>query len=490
MTQRALVIFGGTGDLASRMLFPALYFLEVEGLLPPGLRIVGSGRADLGPSAFQGLVEKAVRSRAGTHFNAEVFASFVARLGFAKIDATSQADFAALARDIGPETETTYFLSTSPSLYGAIAGHLAAAGLAHARARIVLEKPIGRDLISSRAINEAVGRAFAEERIFRIDHYLGKETVQNLLALRFANTLFEPLWNANSIEHVQITIAETVGLEGRASYYDEYGALRDMVQNHLLQLVCLIAMEPPASLDPEAVRNEKVKVLRGLRPITQNTVATDTVRGQYRAGAVEGAAVKGYRDEMDGFAASAETFVAIRAHIDNWRWAGVPFYLRTGKRLAERRTQIFIQFRQVPHSIFPRAQIIPNSLIIDLQPDERISLQLMNSTPGLVREGLALRQLPLNLSFDAAYGGADRRRRIAYERLLLDAMEGRSTLFVRRDEIEAAWGWIDGVAAGWESVGTELKTYAAGTWGPQGAAGLVWRFRNSPENDGSFDANF
>jgi glucose-6-phosphate 1-dehydrogenase len=479
MMQRALVIFGGTGDLARRMLFPALYFLEAEGLLPAGLRIFGTGRSAMDAPAFQAMVEEAVRARAGARFDGAVFGAFAARLAFAKIDASVQADFDALARAIGLEAETTFFLSTSPSVYGAIAGHLAAAGLAHERARIVLEKPIGRDLISSRAINEAVGKVFAEERIFRIDHYLGKETVQNLLALRFANTLFEPLWNANSIEHVQITIAETVGLEGRASYYDEYGALRDMVQNHLLQLVCLIAMEPPASLDPEAVRNEKVKVLRCLRPFTQDSVAQDTVRGQYRAGAVGGAAVKGYHEEMEGFAARAETFVAIRAHIDNWRWAGVPFYLRTGKRLAQRRTQVFIQFRQVPHSIFPRSQIIPNSLIIDLQPDECISLQLMNSTPGLARDGLALRQLPLNLSFDAAYGGADRRRRIAYERLLLDALEGRSTLFVRRDEIEAAWGWIDGLVAGWEILRIEPKPYPAGTWGPQGAAGLVERHQHS-----------
>ena len=479
MMQRALVIFGGTGDLARRMLFPALYFLEAEGLLPPGLRIFGTGRSAMDAPAFQAMVEEAVRARATTHFSLDVFAAFAARLAFAKIDASAQADFDALALAIGPDAEITFFLSTSPSVYGAISGHLAAAGLAHERTRIVLEKPIGRDLISSRAINEAVGKAFAEERIFRIDHYLGKETVQNLLALRFANTLFEPLWNANSIEHVQITIAETVGLEGRASYYDDYGALRDMVQNHLLQLVCLIAMEPPASLDPEAVRNEKVKVLRCLRPFTLDSVAQDTVRGQYRAGAVGGAAVKGYPDEMEGFAARAETFVAIRAHIDNWRWAGVPFYLRTGKRLAERRTQVFIQFRQVPHSIFPRSQIIPNSLIIDLQPDECISLQLMNSTHGLARDGLALKQLPLNLSFDAAYGGADRRRRIAYERLLLDAMEGRSTLFVRRDEIEAAWGWIDGLVAGWEALRIEPKPYPAGTWGPQGAAGLVERHQHS-----------
>lgn len=479
MTKRALVIFGGTGDLARRMLFPALYFLDVEGLLAANLRVIGTGRTAMSAQAFEDMVAEAVRARAGAHFDAAVFTRFAARLGFAKMDSQNQADFDALAQMIGIETETTYFLSTSPSLYGAIAGHLASAGLAHAQARIVLEKPIGRDLLSSRAINEAVGRAFREEHILRIDHYLGKETVQNLLALRFANTLFEPLWNANSIEHVQITIAETVGLEGRASYYDDYGALRDMVQNHLLQLVCLIAMEPPASLDPEAVRNEKVKVLRCLRPITPESAERDTVRGQYRAGAVDGMAVKGYREELEGFAARAETFVAIRAHVDNWRWAGVPFYLRTGKRLAQRRTQVVIQFRQVPHSIFPRAQITPNALIIDLQPDERISMQLMNSTPGLARDGLALKQLPLNLSFDAAYGGADRRRRIAYERLLLDAMEGRSTLFVRRDEIEAAWGWIDGIVAGWEALGIEPKPYPAGTWGPQGAAGLVERHEHA-----------
>jgi len=380
-----------------------------------------------------------------------------------------------LAEQVGRDAEATYFFSTSPSFYGAIAENLAATGLAHARARVILEKPIGRDLASSQVINDAVAKVFSEDRTFRIDHYLGKETVQNLLALRFANTLFEPLWNANSIEHVQITIAETVGLEGRAAYYDEYGAIRDMVQNHLLQLLCLIAMEPPASLDPDAVRNEKVKVLRSLRPIEGGQVLNDTVRGQYRAGAVEGRSVKGYAEEAEGFAAKAETFVAIRAHVDNWRWAGVPFYLRTGKRMPERRTQIYIQFRCVPHSIFPARSLAPNALIIDLQPRENIQLTLMNATPGLARDGLSLRPLPLNLSFDAAYGGAQRRRRIAYERLLLDALEGRTTLFVRRDEIEAAWTWIDAIAEGWNSQHMEPKPYTAGSWGPNGAAGLVER---------------
>lgn len=475
MQQPALVIFGATGDLARRMLFPALYFLEAEGLLSRELRLFGSGRSAMRPERFAAMVEEAVRARAGARFEAEVFARFTARLGYVAIEADRQEGFEALAEAVGREADVTFFLSTSPSFYGQIAQRLAQAGLAHERARIVLEKPIGRDLESSRAVNAAVARAFSEERTLRIDHYLGKETVQNLLALRFANALFEPLWNANAIDHVQITIAETVGLEGRAAYYDEYGAIRDMVQNHLLQLLCLIAMEPPASLDPDAVRNEKVKVLRSLRPIEGGAVFNDTVRGQYRAGVVEGVSVKGYSEEAEGFPAKAETFVAMRAHIDNWRWAGVPFYLRTGKRMPERRTQIYIQFRCVPHSIFPQRGLAPNALIIDLQPQENIQLTLMNATPGLARDGMTLKPLPLNLSFDAAYGGEARRRRIAYERLLLDAMEGRTTLFVRRDEIEAAWTWIDAIAAGWDSQGLEPKPYAAGSWGPSGAAGLLER---------------
>jgi glucose-6-phosphate 1-dehydrogenase len=353
-----------------------------------------------------------------------------------------------------------------------ICANLKAVGLAHERSRIVVEKPIGRDLVSCRAINDQLQEAFSENRIFRIDHYLGKEAVQNLIALRFANTFFEPLWNHVAIEQVQITIAESVGVEGRWSYYDEYGALRDMVQNHMLQLLCLVAMEPPASLDPDSVRNEKVKVLRSLRPIVGADVERRTVRGQYARGVGDGQTAPGYVDEAGGSASRTETFVAIQANIDNWRWAGVPFYLRTGKRLPGRQSEIVIQFREVPHSIFAGEQLKANRLTIRLQPEEEISLLLMNKTPSL--EGMELRPLGLNLSLDDAFDQR-KRRRIAYERLLFEALGNNSTLFVRRDESDAAWTWIDGIADGWRRSGSVPTPYAAGTWGPAGAFALTER---------------
>jgi glucose-6-phosphate 1-dehydrogenase len=346
-------------------------------------------------------------------------------------------------------------------------------GLASERNRIVVEKPIGHDLKSCREINDVLGKGFSEDRIFRVDHYLGKEAVQNLLALRFANTFFEPLWNKVSIDHVQITVAETVGVEGRWGYYDEYGAIRDMVQNHMLQLLCLVAMEPPASLDPDSVRNEKVKVLRSLRPINGREVERKTVRGQYRAGVADGRSVPGYIEDGEGKKSDTETFIALCAHVDNWRWAGVPFYLRTGKRLPERSTQIVIQFREVPHSIFKGSELLANRLTIRLQPEEEISLGLMNKTPTLEPGGgMDLQPLALNLSLSDAFPA---RRRIAYERLLLEALKNDPTLFVRRDEAEAAWAWIDAIVAGWTKTAMKPTPYVAGTWGPQGTQALVER---------------
>jgi glucose-6-phosphate 1-dehydrogenase len=338
------------------------------------------------------------------------------------------------------------------------------------RTRLVLEKPIGRDLESSQATNAALARVVPEERVFRIDHYLGKETVQNLIALRFANTLFEPLWNNLTIDHVQITVAETEGVGERWPYYDEYGALRDMLQNHMLQLLCFVAMEPPADMDPRSVRNEKVKVLRSLRRFTRADAQASSVRGQYTKGVVGGKEALGYETER-GQPTGTETFVALRADIDNWRWAGVPFFLRTGKRLPERRTQIVIQFKPLPHLIFgERAEedVTANRLVIDLQPDEGISLLLMNRRPGI--SGNRLQALPLSLSLDD--GG---RRRIAYERLLLDVLADNPQLFVRRDEVELAWAWIDGVADTWEDLAITPKPYAAGSWGPAGAFALLER---------------
>ena len=457
MTADAVVIFGATGDLAMRMLFPSLYFLHSDGLLREG-RIVGAARQPLDREAFVARVEEAVRTRADGRFDPETFSRFAARLAYAPVDATDPASFAALAGLLAGVRAPVFYLSTSPSLYGAICEGLDASGLATPDSRVVVEKPIGRDLASCRVINDELGEVFGERRTFRIDHYLGKEAVQNLLALRFANRLFEPVWSAQTIEHVQITVGETVGVEGRFGYYDEYGALRDMVQNHVLQLLCLVAMEPPANLEPDSVRNEKVKVLRSLRPVTRRSVGRATVRGQY----------EGYAEEEGGRTSDTETFVAVRADIDNWRWAGTPFLLRTGKRLAGRASEIAIQFRRVPHSIFAGQDLRPNRLVIRLQPEEEISLSLMNKTPSLERGGMQLQPLALNLSRDAAFGGAAVRRRIAYERLLLEAVKGDPTLFVRRDEAEAAWTWVDGIEDAWRHAAMKPVAYAPGSWGPPG----------------------
>jgi glucose-6-phosphate 1-dehydrogenase len=473
MTVQAIVIIGATGDLAQRMLYPSLYFLDSEGLLPPDFRVVGGARSNLTDEAFIARVEASVRDRAEGSFNAEVWERYRRRLGYCVVDAERPATFRNLVKSLAGAREVIFYLSTSPSLYDAISANLRAAELAKPESRVIVEKPIGRDLETCIEINDALARTFAEREIFRIDHYLGKETVQNLIALRFANTLFEPLWNKVSIEHVQITVGETVGVEGRWSYYNEYGALRDMVQNHVLQLLCLVAMEPPASLDPDSVRNEKVKVLRSLRPITGRDVEKKTVRGQYRAGVAEGAFAPSYPDETGGGASDTETFVAVQANVDNWRWAGVPFYLRTGKRLPSKSSQIVIQFRDVPHSIFAGDDLMANRLTIRLQPEEEIALTVMNKTPSL--DGMELRPVALNLSLTDAFRLEAPRRRIAYERLLLEAIKNNQTLFVRRDEAEAAWSWIDAIEAGWSHYGVKPSPYAAGSWGPSGAFALTER---------------
>ena len=469
-SQRAIVIFGATGDLARRMLFPSLYFLEQDGLLPAGLKVVGCSRGEIGTTKFSDTVQAAVRERTGTSFADDIWKKLAARIAHAVVDATAPESFANLGAPLAGTDEVIFYLSTSPNHFGAICQNLKARGFANGKSRVMVEKPLGRDLASCRTINDALAQAFSEDRIFRVDHYLGKEAVQNLLALRFANTLFEPLWNKVSIAQVQITVAETVGVEDRWSYYDEYGAIRDMVQNHLLQLLCLVAMEPPPSLDADAVRNEKVKVLRSLRPIAGRDADRMAVRGQYRAGVSETRAVPGYADESGAKQSGTETFIALRANIDNWRWAGVPFYLRTGKRLPHRRSEIVIQFRDVPHSIFS-GDLLANRLTIRLQPEEQISLLLMNKTPELER--IDLKPLALNLSLSDAFSGG--RRRIAYERLMLEAIHDKPTLFVRRDEAEAAWTWIDEIVAGWKRSGTEPAPYSAGSWGPSGAFALTER---------------
>ncbi len=464
---QSLVLFGATGDLSQRMLLPSLCALAAEDLLPHDLQIIGTARSGLDDAAFRALVQTALEKflPAERHGNIE---DFFSRLSYQQLDVTTPAGFAELAKRIGPEREIAIFLSTAPSLFQSTIEGLAAVGLANARSRICLEKPLGSDFASSAMINDAVAEAFAERRIFRIDHYLGKETVQNLIALRFGNILFEPLWNAQSIEHVQITVAETVGLESRIDFYDGTGALRDMVQNHMLQLLALVAMEPPTSFDPTAVRDEKVKVLRALRAVGEE----ESVTGQYRAGAVGGEVVPAYEEEL-GRASDTETYVAIKAHIDNWRWRGVPFYLRTGKRLHQRTTEILVQFRPVPHSIFPDARLHSNRMVISIQPEENVSLSMMAKVPGIEHQGMTLREMPLDIAMPDAFTG--KFKRIAYERLLLDLINGDQTLFVRRDEVEAQWQWIDAIRAGWAKSGKQPRAYSAGSWGPSAAIALAER---------------
>ncbi|GAA0728616.1 glucose-6-phosphate dehydrogenase [Sphingomonas japonica] len=471
-----LLLFGATGDLSQRMLIPSLFGLHADGLLPDGLTITGTARSEQSDADFRAFAGKALDTYLQPEQkDAAVIAAFLDRLFYQPLDASTLEGFDHLAAKIGDISGgLAIFLSTAPWLFGPTIKGLQSAGLTGENVRIGLEKPLGKDLASSRETNDIVAQAFPEERTFRIDHYLGKETVQNILALRFGNSLFEPIWNARGIDHVQITISETVGLEGRAGYYDEVGALRDMVQNHMLQLLALIAMEPPARFDGTSIRDEKVKVLRSLRPITAAEAPNLTVTGQYGDGAVTGKIVESYDGELEKDSRT-ETFVAIKAHVDSWRWQGVPFYLRTGKRMPERRSEIVVQFKPVPHSIFAErgGMLQPNTLVIRLQPEEYVRLLVMAKQPGLDREGVRLREVPLNLSLDTEFAGT--RRRIAYERLLLDLIEGDPTLFVRRDEVEAQWEWIDGIRAGWEANDVKPKGYASGSWGPSASVALTER---------------
>jgi len=476
-----LVIFGATGDLAQRMLLPSLLGLQRDELLPEALKIVGTARTDMTGEAFRDQSRKSLEAHLKQDNDASSAAleALLARLDYLPVDLSSDPsldEFTQALHSRRGDGDTLFHLSTAPSWYATICKALKRSGLSDERARVMMEKPIGHDLPSSLEINDCIAQAFRESQVFRVDHYLGKDGVQNLLSLRFSNALFEPIWNAQHIEQVQITVAESIGLEDRAGYYDDYGAMRDMVQNHLLQLLCLTAMEPPARFDPTAVRNEKLKVLNSLRPIEGEALRTCSVAGQYAAGAVDGQAVPGYLDEL-GRDSDTETFVALRANIDNWRWSGVPFYLRTGKRLPKRLTEIFLGFRPVPHSIFDSRSIQPNALVIQLQPEERISLCLMNKKPGLDRDGVHLSQVALDLDRNVAFD--DVRRRIAYERLYLDAIEGNGTLFVRRDEVESAWEWIDTIIDGWHAQDLKPKRYQAGTWGPSSAVVLAERHGQS-----------
>jgi glucose-6-phosphate 1-dehydrogenase len=470
------VVFGGTGDLSLRKLLPSLYHRDRDGQLPEGARIIAVSRAHKSPAEFKAMVHEALtRYLEPKYFDPAIWERFAARLGYVALDVIKDTDWSDLAVPLheAPERIRVFYLATSPELFGTICQRLHRAGLVTPQARVVLEKPIGHDLVSARQINAEVAAVFSEPQIFRIDHYLGKETVQNLLALRFANSMFEPLWNSTWIDHVQITVAETIGTEGRAGYYEQSGALRDMVQNHLLQLLCLIAMEPPHMVDKESIRDEKLKVLRALGPIGPEEIATRTVRGQYRAGAAQGVAVRSYLAE-DGVApdSATETFVCLKVDVRNWRWAGVPFYLRTGKRLQERLSEVVIQFRPVPHGIFPASagHITANRLVIRLQPNESVRLHLMTKEPG--PGGIHLREAALNLSLAERF---KQRFPDAYERLLMDVVRANATLFMRRDEIEAAWMWTDKILQAWSARDEPPKPYTAGSWGPSASVALIER---------------
>ncbi|WP_108125067.1 glucose-6-phosphate dehydrogenase [Saccharospirillum mangrovi] len=473
-----VVIFGGNGDLAIRKLLPALYNLDRTGYLGDNTRVIGASRTDLGHDGYLELVKQGLDQFVDREeWDETVWDRFSKRLTYVAVNAREPESFKNLAAELDQDftcQDTVYYLSTAPDFFGEISRNLNEAGLVNENSRVVLEKPIGKSLASSKVINDGVSKIFAENNIYRIDHYLGKETVQNLLAVRFANALFEPVWTNAHIDNVQITVAETVGVEGRWGYYDDSGALRDMIQNHLLQLLCLVAMGVPVSLDADAVRAEKLKVLKSLQTMSLDKVRRNTVRAQYAAGNVGGKAVPGYKEEEGGKPNSqTETFVAIRADIHNWRWRGVPFYLRTGKRLPARYSEIVIQFKDVPHSIFPDgSNLAANKLVIRLQPEESIQLNMMNKLPGL-GEGMQVTPVTLNLTMPDHI--ADSRVPEAYERLILDVIRGNSTLFVHRDEVEAAWVWADAILDGWKQATVAPHSYPAGSWGPQAAFELVAR---------------
>lgn len=473
-----LVIFGATGDLAMRKLLPALFRRHAVAQIPDDARIIGLSLSNHSNEKYRSLAREALIK----HISAEELEghldSFIERIHYITNDVTDPEGWTELvsALDEHPERIRVYYLAVGPSLFGVIAHGLSAAGLSGGGARLVVEKPLGHDLKSAQQLNADIGAVFDEHCIYRIDHYLGKETVQNLMAMRFANALFEPIWNAQAIDHVQITAAESLGVGTRGGYYDHSGAMRDMVQNHLMQLLCLIAMEPPHDFNADAVRDEKLKVLRALRPLKGHTALRNTVRGQYLG--TENA--PSYVEEVENPHSTTECYVAIKAEVENWRWAGVPFYLRTGKKLRSQATEIAIVFKKPPHSVFGELStpVTPNVLSIRLQPDEGLQLELMTKDPG--PGGFRLRSTPLDVTFakDQAKGW---RMPDAYERLLMDVVRGDQTLFMRGDEVEAAWSWIDPIMESWDESGLPPESYDAGSEGPTAAvemmarAGRRWR---------------
>ncbi len=469
-----LVVFGGTGDLAYRKLYPALFHRFIGQQFSSDARIIGASRQHLDRTDFQSLVSKALASHAQEEALSSHLEEFLSTLRYVHIDVQGDRGWDELRALLGNDDARirAFYLATAPELFGPIANRLADKNIITPASRVIVEKPIGKDSASAAAINDAIGKVFEENQIYRIDHYLGKETVQNLMALRFANALFEPLWNRSHIDHVQITVAEKIGVGARGAYYDGSGALRDMIQNHMLQLLCLVAMEPPVSLAADAVRDAKSNVLKSLLPIDETNAAERTVRGQYRAGAIDGVAVAAYLQDIGKSASDTETFAALKVNISNWRWAGVPFYLRTGKRLPERVSEIVVAFKAIPHSIFDSShgRISPTRLVIRLQPDEGVKLWLMIKDPG--PGGMRLARVPLDMSFSQVFGVNVPE---AYERLLMDVIRGNTTLFMRRDEVEAAWKWIDPIREAWAATPETLRPYAAGTWGPSAAIALIER---------------
>jgi glucose-6-phosphate 1-dehydrogenase len=468
-----IIIFGGHGDLAFRKLIPALYHLSNDGYLSHESRIIIVTRQHLSDEEHEVLVRTKLNEFLGEGaFIESKFERFLSQLHMVTINFDDEPSYSGLKSllDLYPERERVNYLSTAPDFFATICKMLKATNLISPQSRVVLEKPIGRDLVSSRAINVEVLKYFEERQIYRIDHYLGKDTVQNIMALRFSNRFFMPLWDANNIDHVQITVSESVGVEGRWGYYDEYGAMRDMIQNHLMQLLCLIAMEPPCSLEADSVRDEKVKVLRSLRPMSPADIEKKTVRAQYTPGSIEGKSVPGYREGTGMAESTTETFAAIRVDIDNWRWHGVPFYLRSGKRMSKRNSEIVIQFKSIPYSIFANkgSCISQNKLVISLQPKESIQLKLMNKIPGL-SDQMRLQQVELELNSPIN----EERKPEAYERLLLDVIRSNPTLFMRLDEVEAAWKWADVILQGWSDNVVPMKNYQSGTDGPSASIQLV-----------------
>lgn len=470
------LLFGAKGDLTCRKLLPALYHLQKRNLLSDDTRIIMIARDKFTLSDYGDFAQEQLRLFLKENLDCTWFDALFKKMHYLQMDLADLTHYEALKPLVQPELKNTIsYFATPPTLFGTICKGLAQIGLTSPSARVVLEKPIGHDLSSSIRINDEVAQFYTEAQIYRIDHYLGKETVLNLIALRFANTLFASNWDRTMIDSIQITVAEEVGVEGRWGYYDGAGQLKDMVQNHLLQLLSLIAMEPPASLDADSIRDEKLKVLKALRPINIGNVREKTVRGQYTSGFVGRQSVPGYLEEVGAHATSkTETFVALKVDIDTWRWAGVPFYLRTGKRLPKKISEIAICFRPQVHNIFHRLypQLSPNKLTIRLQPDEGIDVQIMNKTPGL-GDTMRLQQTKLDLSFDKTFHEA--RIADAYERLLLEVMLGHQYLFVRRDEVECAWKWIDGIVEALGNYNEAPLPYQAGTWGPMASVSLLAR---------------